>query len=88
MAVERWKEVAGFPGYQVSDRGRVRNAYKKVLKCFQKRMVVLCRGEKTYCRSVPRMVAEAFIGPVPKGVRVHKIRLDVGYIATNLRIGK
>jgi len=30
--MENWKEVAGFPGYEVSDQGRVRSYYKRVGK--------------------------------------------------------
>lgn len=87
-SAESWKDIKDFPGYQVSNRGRVRNAETdKVLSPFNGSLIVLSKKGKPACRSVPRLVATAFIGPVKKGVRVHKINEEKGYAASNLRIG-
>lgn len=66
MSEARWRAVAGFPGYEVSDDGRVRiarwcrempgspdgNGYV---------IVVLRRGGRRYSRPVHRIVADAFL---------------------------
>jgi hypothetical protein len=72
---EKWRPVAGFPDYMVSDRGRVlsnvgskprvlvgsmaTNGYRKVL---------LTRDRQSFNRSVHTLVAEAFHGPRPEGL--------------------
>lgn len=83
---EQWKDIKGFKGYQVSDKGNVRKG-EKVLTPFQGRLIVLQKDGKPACRSVPRLVAAAFIGPVKAGVRVHQIDKERGYALSNLRVG-
>lgn len=69
--VERWLPVRGFPGYTVSDMGRVRGP-QKMLSCNPthadgRLRVVLYRRGKKYTRLVYRLVLEAFVGPCPPG---------------------
>jgi hypothetical protein len=66
---ERWVEISDFPGYSVSDRGRV---LKDSINCIVKAspntknlyMVGLMRDCRQYKRSLPLLVAKAF---VPRG---------------------
>ena len=75
---EIWKVVEGYEAYEVSNLGEVRNADTKILKkkSFQKTwhftpVVSLNRGKRnTRQYSVARLVAEAFIGPRPEGMRL------------------
>ena len=79
-SVEVWKAIPGFPGYEVSDLGRIRSFWKAVSHigvCFstpQKIKKVFWdrngRGYilfKTKRMAVHRCVLLAFIGPCPKG---------------------
>lgn len=83
---ETWKDIKGFKGYQVSDKGNVRKG-EKVLKPFQGRLIVLQKAGKPVCRSVPRLVVTTFVGPIKAGVRVHQVDADRGYAVANLRVG-
>ena len=83
--METWRAIDGFPGYEVSDEGRVRNWNQggrpaKVKKWRETpKPVSLVRqssghmkvwlGHKT-ARWVHRLVAIAFIGPSPNGMQV------------------
>lgn len=82
---ENWKPVLGFEGlYEVSDLGRVvsikrisnvetrRNKAVFVDNNGYHRMLIWKDG-KGHTRSVHRMVAEAFIGPRPRGMIVNHI---------------
>ena len=72
MKKEYWKSVVGFEGlYEVSSLGRVKslgnNKFKKekILKnrqSYQGYLVVnLYKNKKTYCKTIHRLVAEAFL---------------------------
>ncbi len=69
--MERWRNIKGFPGYQVSDKGRVRSyrhSKEPVIMStsddgngYQKLALHCDIDGKRYCRKVHRLVAEAFI---------------------------
>lgn len=74
MSEEIWKSVVGFPNYEVSDRGRVRNKATKHIRSFSYNhgypQVDLYPGQKT--RTIHRLVADAFLGEHP-GMQVNHI---------------
>lgn len=73
LSVERWRSVVGYEGlYEVSDLGRVRSKYRggRILVpqlTGRYLSVKLCRDGKVTTRRVHRLVAEAFLGPLPPG---------------------
>lgn len=89
---EKWTYVEGFPGYLVSDQGRVAgprgdNIAQRIDRKGY-RSVSLWRGGKSHRRAVQRLVAEAFIGPRPDGCVVrHRDGDNTHNEATNLRYG-
>ena len=69
---EIWKEVPGFPKYQVSNLGRVKSFKAKQVKILRQRMsssgyfnVILCRNGKIKGFSVHSLVAIAFLNHIP-----------------------
>lgn len=80
-ATERWAPVPGFPGYEVSDQGRVRSLDRTVHyrdgRTFRYPQRLLRPGLAAngylYCspastsRTVHSLVLEAFVGPRPEG---------------------
>ena len=76
MKQEHWKVIDEFPYYEVSDKGRIRRltpangTYKgKILNTFINNRgyeCVILYKDKTYCRTVHRLVAIAFL-PKPDG---------------------
>ena len=78
--MENWKAIAGFPGYYVSDMGRVRS-WKKHRGRAGPRLLnfgKLKRGHLTanlyrhgrgLCMTVHRLVLNAFVGPRPAGLQ-------------------
>lgn len=71
LAVERWQDLPGFPGYQVSDHGRCRSASKILQPCksFQGYLKFrLARNGHVVNLSAHRAVLLAFVGepPTPK----------------------
>ena len=87
---EQWKPITdrAVKGYEVSSQGRVRNAESgKVLSAYQNKLVVFSVDGKAVCRSVGKLVAEAFIGKIKKGVRVHRINEERAFTVKNIRIG-
>lgn len=77
MTLEVWKDIDGFDGYQVSDKGRVRSFKPSQLFPDSEEdphimsavsddgcgylKVMLRRDGKSYCRKIHRLVAEAFV---------------------------
>lgn len=79
MNREIWKGISGYPGYFVSNLGRVRSPKGKLLKqatrLGYKRANLLSDG-KMKSHSVHLLVLKAFIGPPPKGKETHHINHD------------
>ena len=85
MQNEIWKNVPGFPGYQVSNTGRVKSFRSgvRVLKACKDTYgyltVVLCDGTRRRTKTLHRLVALAFI-PNPDGKpeidHINRIRTD------------
>jgi len=86
MNEEQWLPVIGFPGYEVSDQGRVRSYLKmgrlgdqqiadqpqRILRPAMKRYpkVTLYRDGAKCSRRVHHLVALAFLGPSPEGMEI------------------
>jgi hypothetical protein len=101
MPDEEWRDIAGYEGqYQVSNLGRVksldhatmhrgcpRRVWGKILKpvrCHGYLVVWLGRRQR---RFVHRLVAEAFLEPIPEGQLVHHLDADrTNARASNLAI--
>lgn len=95
---EIWKEIPGWPEYQVSSHGKVR----RVAPAFGARtmrelklrrvkngyiVVSLCRNARKQGILVHRAVAAAFIGPIPSGMDVcHNDGVRDNNKVSNLRI--
>ena len=91
MAKETWKPIAdkAVKGYEVSDLGRVRNAEtQKVMKPYQGKLVVFSIKGEPVCRSIGKLVAATFIGPVKKGTRVVRINPERGFTLKNLKVAQ
>ena len=107
---ELWRPVPDWPGYEVSNLGRVKSIDRTITyigrwgkptkRLFKGRilafrlkdtgyfMVNLVKGHKSHMRYVHRLVAEAFIGPIPKGMCVlHGPNGCQDNRASELRIG-
>ncbi|MBE3045963.1 HNH endonuclease [Candidatus Bathyarchaeota archaeon] len=77
------KPIPGFPGYEITDDGRVWSCPRQDISGHRRRgkwlkstlnrkeylCVVLSREGAHYTRSVHRLVLEAFIGPCPSGMQ-------------------
>lgn len=64
--MERWLEIPEFPGYSVSDHGRVRNDFSGRIMALVRNQanvihVGMVRDGKQYKRSLSKLVAEAFL---------------------------
>lgn len=77
MTNEQWLPVPGFPGYEVSDAGRVRSHKQRTARILRPGdngsghlQVGLRREGKSHMRQVHCLVALAFIGPVKEGLEV------------------
>jgi hypothetical protein len=69
--VEQWKAVPGFPGYEVSDHGRVRSP--KILKPqigndYGHLKIILRRDGRSFKYWLHRLVLLVFKGPCPSGM--------------------
>lgn len=69
--MENWKRIRDFPKYSVSDHGRIRSEKTgRIMALSQNQYGVVCvglmRDGQQYHRSVPKLVAEAFV-PHPRG---------------------
>lgn len=84
MTDERWAIVPGFPGYRVSDLGRVQTRrikgqsaglaaeWRDLYQCKGKRghrYVCFYQSSKAFRRYVHRLVLELFVGPCPTGMQ-------------------
>lgn len=62
---EIWKEIQDYPGYKVSNLGRVMNKHGRIMKPSNHKqgykLIGLKKDKKLYCRQVHRLVALAFI---------------------------
>lgn len=94
MNGEEWRPVAGFPGYQVSSRGRILSARRKkqcVLAPHPNQSGYLLVGMinakgKHRTLAVHRVVATAFLGPLPVGMETcHNDGDKTNNAASNLR---
>lgn len=87
--MEIWKDIHNFPGYQVSNKGRVRsflnkkhnkNNEPKIMKAsddgngYLKVMLYSNVDNKRYCKKIHRLVAEEFIEHDPKDDTVDHIK--------------
>lgn len=77
-SIEIWRPVAIVPGYEVSNLGRVRHAKKGTIKGAPiakngYRVVNLWHRNIGRVCTVHQLVAEAFLGPFPKGMSVNHI---------------
>ena len=99
--MEVWISIRGYPGYSVSNLGRVRRANRSWPK--NKRtpqytylkgshnqdgyvQVSLTKNGKRTLKAVHRLVLEAFVGRCPEGLQCdHKNRVRDDNAATNLR---
>lgn len=95
---EEWRQVVGFPNYDVSDMGRVRYWYNcRGHRLEQPRLrktppnvqgypeVSLSRDRKCFVRLVHILVLEAFVGPRPTGGR-YEARHFPDRTRTNVRL--
>lgn len=70
---EEWRPVADFPGYYVSDRGRVCGIQNNsILRPASNHKVTLRRGGASYTKSVASLVARAFIATDYNGRVCHR----------------
>lgn len=71
--MEKWRNIDGYPGYEISNRGRVKGIRKNVLKPVDGGQgylkVTLSRNGKHTDKRINRLVAQAFI-PNPEGLPV------------------
>lgn len=81
MSAEQWRPVAGFPEYEVSNLGRVRDASTKALR--QPFMnsngywrLRAYRAGRDYRKYVHTAVCEAFNGPRPDGMECRHLNGD------------
>jgi hypothetical protein len=83
MAAEEWRPIVGFPDYVVSNTGRVVSyrrgkPYEMRGSCNQRgyRMVMLSGDGVKTLRTVHRLVATAFLGPLPEGMETRHLDGD------------
>lgn len=86
-----WAPIPGFPLYEVSPDGRVRNASRGTLRKIHSdadgyQRVCLNRDGRGFQRYVHRLVLEAFVGPCPQGMEgCHQDGNKRNNVITNLR---
>lgn len=86
-----WLAVPGYPNYEVSSVGEVRNAKTGRLKKQRpdsagRPTVTLSKGNYVCPKMVHRLVAEAFLGPMPEGLETcHNDGRSSNNRASNLR---
>lgn len=93
--LEKIKPIIGFPRFFVTNLGRVlrknsKGGFEEVKQHLNKRFyydVGLTKDGKTYTKKVSRLVAQAFIGPIPEGYFVDHIDCNKEHnYVTNLQI--
>jgi hypothetical protein len=88
---ESWRQVVGFPGYEVSEHGRVRRSSSgRVLRGRPtNHYLSVCLSVRGHVeqRLVHRLVAEAFLGAIPTGGQVDHVNgIKADNRAANLEI--
>ena len=86
MTYETWRPVAGFPGYEVSDLGRIKSLARKNLQGAMRRervlkpdiadgyeLVRLARGGVKHAHTVHSLVLTAFEGARPEGCQTRHL---------------
>lgn len=86
--MELWKDIPGYPGYKVSDQGRVRGKSGKILKPrpnspsrpgnLPYENVALYGPQGRKDRQIHHLVLEAFVGPRPEGCEACHNNSNVG----------
>ena len=71
-----FKPVPGFPNYEVSKDGQVRNIKRNTFKkpsytYFGYLYVVLWHKGKQTKKYLHRLIYEAWVGPIPEGMEIH-----------------
>lgn len=93
--LEKIKPIIGFPRFFITNLGRVlrknsKGGFEEVKQHLNKRFyynVGLTKDGKTYTKKVSRLVAQAFIGPIPEGYFVDHIDCNKEHnYVTNLQI--
>lgn len=76
--MERWKKVADYPAYEVSDMGQIRRNgrihkpdYNKDNPCSYPRIKFCKDGKYSKWTMVHLLVLEAFVGPKPEGFQAN-----------------
>ena len=76
--IEEWKDVKGFNGYQISNKGRVRSFKRNFLHyltLYKDKdgycIAVLSKEKKAFHKKVHRLVAEAFLDNYSKDLQVN-----------------
>lgn len=80
MNAEEWRPISGLPGYEVSSLGRVRS-WRTHRGIPGPRVLKASAGSKEYLtvrlagatQKVHRLVAEAFLGPLPSGLQTRHL---------------
>lgn len=84
MAVDdttpEWREVPGFPGYEVSDQGQVRSFRRYVVPRLLKpgetiwgHLLVVLQRDGGHTRHIHRLVLESFVGLRPPGMETRHL---------------
>ncbi len=97
-SIEVWKDIAGFPGYEVSDQGRVRSYWNKHAKLnstphlLKPQMrnnylsVLLHKDRKPFHKVIHGLVLLVFKGPRPMGMQgCHNDGININVSLRNLR---
>lgn len=78
--MEHWNEIEDFPGYEVSDTGRVRNRSGHILATglngHGTLQVIMFRDGRNHARGVAKLVATYFLDPPPWDQKYAVIQVD------------
>jgi hypothetical protein len=78
--MELWKDIEGFPGYQVSSLGRVKGVFDKILKPQKHRngycMISLFKETHRRNLTIHRLVGQAFLPPTIDRFEIDHINRD------------